>query len=87
MDEEVISFLEEDGEIAGFLEHVCGMVDPHVETYVRRGFSSLMVSFGCTGGHHRSVYCAEHLARHLASKYPDIRVHLVHREHGIDRIL
>ena len=87
MDEEVISFLEEDGEIAGFLEHVCGMVDPHVETYVRRGFSSLMVSFGCTGGHHRSVYCSEHLARHLASKYPDIRVRLVHREHGVDKIL
>ena len=87
MDEDVIRFLEEDGEIAGFLEHVCGMVDPHVETYVRRGFSSLMVSFGCTGGHHRSVYCAEHLARHLASKYPDIRVRLVHREHGVDKIL
>lgn len=87
MDEEVIRFLEEDGEIAGFLEHVCGMVEPHVETYVRRGFSSLTVSFGCTGGHHRSVYCAEHLARHLASKYPDIRVRLIHREHGIDKIL
>lgn len=87
MDEEVIRFLEEDGEIAVFLEHVCGMVEPHVETYVRRGFSSLTVSFGCTGGHHRSVYCAEHLARHLASKYPDIRVRLIHREHGIDKIL
>ena len=87
MDEEVIRFLEEDGEIAGFLEHVCGMVEPHVETYVRRGFSTLTVSFGCTGGHHRSVYCAEHLARHLASKYPDIRVRLIHREHGIDKIL
>lgn len=87
MDEEVIRFLEEDGKIAGFLEHVCGMVEPHVETYVLRGFSSLTVSFGCTGGHHRSVYCAEHLARHLASKYPDIRVRLIHREHGIDKIL
>lgn len=87
MDEEVIRFLEDDGEISGFLEHAYGLVDPHVETYVRRGFSSLMVSFGCTGGHHRSVYCAEHLASHLALKYPDIRVRLVHREHGIDKIL
>ena len=85
MDEPVISFLEDDGEITGFLEHVYGVVDPHVETYSRRGFTSLKVSFGCTGGQHRSVYCAEHLASHLASKYPDICVRLVHREQGMAR--
>lgn len=79
-DEPVIRFLEEDGEVFQFLEHVYGVVDPHVETYSRRGFSSLMVSFGCTGGQHRSVYCAESLARHLQEKYPDIRVSLSHRE-------
>ena len=62
------------------LEHVYGVVDPHVETYSRRGFTSLMVSFGCTGGQHRSVYCAEHLAAHLKEKYPGIRVLLRHRE-------
>ena len=80
MDEPVIRFLEDDGEVFSFLEHVYGVVDPHVETYARRGFSSLMVSFGCTGGQHRSVYCAEHLAAHLREKYPDIRVRLRHRE-------
>ena len=85
MDEPVVRFLEDDGEITGFLEHVYGVVDPHVETYSRRGFTSLMVSFGCTGGQHRSVYCAEHLARHLASRYPDIHVRLVHREQNIDK--
>ena len=79
-DEPVIRFLEDDGEIIGFLDHVYGVVDPHVETYASRGFSSLMVSFGCTGGQHRSVYCAEHLAHHLASKYPNVRVSLTHRE-------
>jgi RNase adaptor protein for sRNA GlmZ degradation len=79
-DEPVIRFLEEDGEILQFLEHVYGVVDPHVETYASRGFTSLMISFGCTGGQHRSVYCAEHLARHLASKYPHIRICLSHRE-------
>ena len=79
-DEPVICFLEDDGEILQFLEHVYGVVDPHVETYASRGFTSLMVSFGCTGGQHRSVYCAEHLARHLASKYPNVRVRLSHRE-------
>ncbi len=85
-DREVIDFLEDDGEIAGYLEHVYGVVDPHVETYARRGFTSLTVSFGCTGGRHRSVYCAEHLARHLAVKYPDVRIRLIHREQGIMEI-
>ena len=86
-DEPVIRFLEDDGEVLGFLDHVYGMVDPHVETYARRGFSSLMVSFGCTGGQHRSVYSAEHLAHHLAEKYPDIRVRLIHREQNIDTVI
>lgn len=86
-DEPVIRFLEDDGEIIRFLDHVYGVVDPHVGTYARRGFTSLMVSFGCTGGQHRSVYCAEHLARHLAEKYPDVRVLLNHREQGISEVV
>lgn len=83
-DEPVIKFLEDDGEIIGFLEHVYGVVDPHVETFHSRGFTNLMVSFGCTGGQHRSVYCAEHLAHHLKTKYPYIHVHLIHREQKIE---
>lgn len=86
-DEPVIRFLEDDGEIIRFLDHVYGVVDPHVGTYASRGFTSLMVSFGCTGGQHRSVYCAEHLARHLAEKYPDVRVLLNHREQGISEVV
>ncbi len=86
-DREVIDFLEDDGEIVGFLGHVYGVVDPHVETYAKRGFTSLTVSFGCTGGQHRSVYCAEHLAHHLADKFPDVRVRLIHREQGIEELL
>lgn len=86
-DEPVITFLEEDGEITRFLEHVYGVVDPHVETYIRRGFTHLMVSFGCTGGQHRSVYSADHLARHISEKYPSVRVRLVHREQNIEEIL
>ena len=86
-DEAVIRFLEDDGEILTFLDHVYGVVDPHVETFAGRGFTNLMVSFGCTGGQHRSVYCAEHLARHLAEKYPDVRVRLIHREQNIDTVL
>ena len=86
-DEPVIKFLEEDGEVFGFLDHVYGTVDPHVETYLGRGFKNLMVSFGCTGGQHRSVYCAEHLAAHLSEKYPDIVIELIHREQDIKTIL
>ena len=86
-DEAVIRFLEDDGEILTFLDHVYGVVDPHVETFAGRGFTDLMVSFGCTGGQHRSVYCAEHLARHIAEKYPDVRVRLIHREQNIDTVL
>lgn len=86
-DEPVIRFLEDDGEIIRFLDHVYGVVEPHVETYSRRGFTSLMVSFGCTGGQHRSVYCAEHLARHIAGRYPAVRVLLAHREQNITEVL
>ncbi len=86
-DEAVIRFLEEDGEILTFLEHIYAIVDPHVETYSRRGFTNLMISFGCTGGQHRSVYSAEHVARHIAEKYPDVRVRLIHREQNIDETL
>ena len=86
-DEPVIKFLEDDGEILDFLEHVYGIVDSHVKTYSERGFTSLMISFGCTGGQHRSVYCAEHLAHHLVEKFPDISVLLTHREQNINETL
>ena len=87
MDEPVIKFLEEDGGVFDFLEHAYSVVDPHVEYFQTRGFTSLLVSFGCTGGQHRSVYCAEHMAAHLAARYPDIRVRLIHREQGVDKKL
>ena len=82
LDEPVIRFLEEDGEILTFLESVYRLADTHVERYMERGFTSLMFSFGCTGGQHRSVYSAQHLAEHLNRKY-GIEVHLCHREQGI----
>ncbi len=85
-DKAVIDFLEDDGGIVGFLEHVYGVVDPHVDTYIKRGFTHLSVSFGCTGGQHRSVYCAEHLAHHLAEKFPGTIVRLIHREQGLEEI-
>lgn len=85
-DAEVIKFLEEDGEILKFLESVYVLVDAHAKRFIERKFTNLQVCFGCTGGQHRSVYCAESLASHLASKF-DIKVTLTHRELGIERII
>ena len=83
LDQPVIDFLEEDGEIVTFLEHVYALADTHVARYIERGFTSLMFSFGCTGGQHRSVYSAQHLAEYLHQKF-GVEVRLVHREQGIE---
>lgn len=85
LDANVIKFLEDDGEIITFLNHCHSLVDSSVARYIERGFSNLMVCFGCTGGQHRSVYCAQHMAEHLSKKF-DIRVELVHREQNIEQI-
>ena len=84
LDAPVIEFLEEDGEILRFLDHVYALVDAHVERFLSRGFTHLQVSFGCTGGQHRSAYSAQHLAEHLVANYP-VKVHLIHRELKKDR--
>ncbi len=64
-DPAVIEFLEREDSVRKFLSHAQSLVDESVASYRRRGFTDLMVSFGCTGGQHRSVYLAEQLARHL----------------------
>jgi aminoglycoside/choline kinase family phosphotransferase len=64
-DESVIEYLSREESVSAYLSHVTALVDASVALYQRRGFSSLMVSFGCTGGQHRSVYLAEQLAKHL----------------------
>lgn len=84
LDQPVIDFLEKDGEILTFLNSVYALVDHHVERFLERGFDHLQVAFGCTGGQHRSVYCAEHLALHLKEKY-NIHIHLIHRERAITK--
>ena len=86
LDREVQEFLESDGEVFTFLGHVFPLVDAHVERFVSRGFSHLQVSFGCTGGQHRSAYCAQKLAEHLSGR-DGVMVHLHHRELGIERTL
>lgn len=84
LDQPVIDFLEKDGEILTFLESVYQLADTHVARYLERGFTDLMFSFGCTGGQHRSVYSAQHLAEHLHAKF-GVKVELTHREQGINK--
>jgi hypothetical protein len=64
-DPEVIDYLSRQESVHQFLSSVLSLVDRSVTSYRSRGFKSLMVSFGCTGGQHRSVYLAEQLAKHL----------------------
>lgn len=67
-DAPVIEYLNQQGSVHQFLASVTSLVDASVNAYQRRGFHNLMVSFGCTGGQHRSVYLAEQLANHLQSR-------------------
>ena len=78
-DKPVKDFLEQQTRMPEFLNSAYDIVDISVEDYIRRGFESLQVSFGCTGGQHRSVYAADALARHLRNKF-HVRIDLHHIE-------
>jgi RNase adaptor protein for sRNA GlmZ degradation len=78
-DKGVKDFLEQQTRMTEFLNSVFDIVDISVEDYIRRGFENLSVSFGCTGGQHRSVYAADALARHLRNKFK-VKVELKHVE-------
>ena len=78
-DKDVIEFLDKSDEMKFFLKNIFEIVDKSVENYSQRKFSDLMVSFGCTGGQHRSVYSANAMVKHLKEKY-DVNVILKHKE-------
>lgn len=77
-DEPVAAYIERQPAAQEFWASVAGLVDAHVEKYLERGFDSLTVAFGCTGGRHRSVYFATRLAAHLETRGPRVAVRLVH---------
>ncbi|MBI2362264.1 MAG: phosphotransferase [Elusimicrobia bacterium] len=79
-DAPVAEFLGKSGEAAAFLERAAALVESAVDNYRSRGFTDLFVAFGCTGGRHRSVYCAERLAERLRRR--GVPVELSHRELG-----
>jgi len=76
-DKSVKDYIEQQTKMAEFLNSVFDIVDITVEDYLKRDFESLMISFGCTGGQHRSVYAADALARHLKNKFK-VKIELKH---------
>lgn len=76
LDDAVRLFLLTNSEVSEFLSHAEALVSSSVEVYLRRGFDSLTVDFGCTGGQHRSVYCAHAMAEYLHNRYG---IHVVER--------
>lgn len=86
MDEPVIKFLETESDIAAFLDNAYALVDEMVDTYKKRGFTHVQVCCGCTGGQHRSVYSAEHIARHVADKF-GVKVIVTHKMQGVRYVI
>jgi len=82
-DKEVIDFFKQNSDIDSFAANAFQTVCPTIENYKQRGFNSLMISFGCTGGQHRSVYCAEKMAENIRKKFK-VAVRLIHREQNLD---
>jgi RNase adaptor protein for sRNA GlmZ degradation len=79
-DSEIIEFLNAQDSMQGFLKNVYSIIDPAIENFIERGFSNLMISFGCTGGQHRSIYSAERTKDYILQKYPGVNVVVKHRE-------
>ncbi len=80
-DTEVIQFFEEHPETENYLQMVRNVVGFSVQSYISRGYTRLMINFGCTGGRHRSVYCAEQIAKFVRQNY-DCEVSLHHLEYS-----
>lgn len=80
LDPAVQAFIENSPAAERYWRDVRSLVDAQVAEYLQRGFTSLAVNFGCTGGQHRSVYMADRLASHLRSRFPEVKVELIHRE-------
>ena len=78
-DAPVIEYLNQQDGVQEFLEHTRSLVEASIDNYQKRGFSNLMISYGCTGGRHRSVYFAEQLAKKLSDR-KDIQVLVRHIE-------
>jgi RNase adapter protein RapZ len=79
LDERVVAYMASDGRLEQFYEHLHGLLDFLLPEYVAEGKSHLVIAIGCTGGRHRSVAIAEHLAGRYGER-PDIDVAVAHRD-------
>jgi len=83
-DEAVIQFFKKHQEVDAFLENVKAILSQSIDNYSAREFKHLMVNFGCTGGQHRSVYCADIISNWIIENYPELMVVCKHREQQFD---
>ncbi len=74
----VIHYLDDKTEVKKFLENMYLIIDQSIDNYLERGFENLQINFGCTGGKHRSVYCAEMLAKHLKKNNQNLDIRVNH---------
>lgn len=80
-DQPVIDFFEKEKEIKQFVEHICALTGSAIKNYLERNFTDLLITFGCTGGQHRSVYCANQLAEYIKNNFKvDINVYHIEQE-------
>ena len=79
LDEPVAEYLNERQEVDFFMNRAFELVFAAANNYIERGFKYLSVGFGCTGGQHRSVYCADRLAKMLKC-LQNIRITVTHKE-------
>ena len=80
LDSEVIAYLSAQDDVERWTRSAFALIDQAAAEYGRRNFTHLQVAFGCTGGQHRSVFCAERLAKHLRDQ--GVRAAVEHRERG-----
>jgi len=80
LDKDIIDFMESKNEVKPFFEHIKALSKQSIINYINRGFSSLTLNFGCTGGQHRSVFFAEKTFKWAKKKFPDIEIEIQHTE-------
>src|SRR2546421_190312 len=80
-DPRVVEFINRDGELDAFYEHVHPLFDYLLPQYLAEGKAHLVVAIGCTGGRHRSVAIADHLAERYGDS-KDYLIEVVHRDVG-----
>ncbi len=83
LDTPVIDYLDKEQAVSQFINNVFAVVAQSIDNYLERGFENLSVSFGCTGGQHRSVYCAEQCKQKIMENYDNVNIEICHYQKEI----